>query len=117
MVGTVLTLRFLRSTSVPASAKSALPDVQNPYPEIIRGCLLYNTTRTVYVGWVIITIEEGGMLKILSRGLYLIGTGITVDLALMIISALKTCQSPLVNLSSLWMIVHLAEQTVNADRI
>ena len=40
----------------------------------------------------------------------------TVVLVLMIISAVKACQLPL-NLSSLWMITHWAEQTVNTHRI
>jgi len=63
VVGTVLILRFLRSTSVPMGAKPALPDTRNPYPEIIRGCLFDGVTRLIFACWAIITIEEGGTLR------------------------------------------------------
>jgi len=42
------------------SAKPFLPVIENPYPEIIRGCISDSGTKLVFATWVIITIEEGG---------------------------------------------------------
>ena len=56
-------LRLLRSMPVPASVKSFLLVLQNPYPEIIRGCAYGGGSRIIFAGWVIITVEEGGILN------------------------------------------------------
>jgi len=62
-VGTAFILCFpvLR---LPASGNLFLPAIKNPYPEVLRGCVFDSGTRLVYVSWVIITVEEGGKLRI-----------------------------------------------------
>jgi len=45
------------------SVKSFLLVLHNPYPEIIRGCAYGGGSRIVFAGWVILTVEEGGMLN------------------------------------------------------
>ena len=46
--------------SVPPSAKVLLPDIQDPYPEISRGCTLIGVNRLIFLNWVVFTIVEGG---------------------------------------------------------
>ena len=54
------TASLLRSLSVPTSAKSFLPVIRNPYPEVIRGCVAISATRLVFVNWVVFIVMEGG---------------------------------------------------------
>lgn len=54
---------FFRSMPVLGSVKSFLLVLHNPYPEIIRGCAYGGGSRIVFAGWVILTVEEGGMLN------------------------------------------------------
>jgi len=69
---------FLCSTSVPPSAKPFPLAIQNPYPEIFRGCFYGDGTRLIFVNWVIIVIEEGGTLSaVQSQEFSLTGTGTT----------------------------------------
>jgi len=53
---------FPRSAYMPASAKTALLVVQNPYPEIYRGCMATRATRLIFVNWVVFIVMEGGTL-------------------------------------------------------
>jgi len=53
---------FFRFTAAPASAELFLSVKENPHPEIFRGCIFEGGTRLIYVGWVILTVEEGGTL-------------------------------------------------------
>lgn len=63
-MGTTLILRSFspRSAYVPASAKIVLLVVQNPFPEIYRGCMATRATKLIFVNWVIFIVMEGGML-------------------------------------------------------
>lgn len=35
--------------------------IQNPYPEIYRGCIAIRATKIIYANWVMFTIVDGGM--------------------------------------------------------
>jgi len=69
---------LFHSISVPVSAESVepfLPAIRNPYPEILRGGFYDSDVRFLFVNWVIISVEEGGKLRIQSQGLWLTDTG------------------------------------------
>jgi len=48
--------------SLPASV-DPLKYVQNPLPEVYRGCAVIKANRNLYANWIIFTIGEGGTLN------------------------------------------------------
>ena len=67
-------------------------------------------------GWDSLLWKEVRQARLTSRILANRCRNYTVVLILMIISAMKTCQS-LSDVPSLWMIIHCVTQAVNAHRI
>jgi hypothetical protein len=51
---------FLCSAFVPAGSKTSLLVIDNPYPDIFRGCLALTATKLIFVNWVLFTVMEGG---------------------------------------------------------
>lgn len=46
---------------VPVASKTSSPVIDNPYPELYRGCLALSATKIFFVSWVLFTVMEGGM--------------------------------------------------------
>lgn len=44
----------------PGCAKTCPLVVNNPYPEIYRGCLAISGTKIIFINWVVFTVLEGG---------------------------------------------------------
>lgn len=58
-----------------AITETPLPVIQNPYPEIYRGCVAIRATKVIYANWVMFTIMDAGMLiHHVIYGFMLIGT-------------------------------------------
>lgn len=93
-------------------ANTFLLDIHNPYPELFRGCLALSATKIIYANWAMFTVMEGGTPSII----WLLEVGSLVPKS-------RSCPCfddrqriknllALPDVSSVWVVTNLAEQTV-----